>query len=222
MPLGISLFGKADTKEARTENARELAREWQRRLRGEVRTVERSMRQIERDEEKIKRDIKTMAKQGGDPKAIKTLATSLVRSSKAKTRLLSARATMMAAANEVQNIAATSRLADTMSKSTDVMQQMNALVRVPELHESMETMRLEMMRAGLIEEMVDEGLEDIDGPELEEEALAEVDRVLDELAIDASVRMAIAAPAGGGTAVATAGAAPAVAAAHQPAAVAAP
>jgi len=195
MPLGISLFGAAGAPAAQKENAKEMVREWQSKLRGEVRTIERSIRQIERDEDKIKKDIKKMAKEGSDPKNIATLAKSVVRSGKAKGRLYQARASMSAASSELQNVGATMRLADAMKQSTEVTRQINQLVNIPELQEAMSGMAKEMMRAGLIEEMIDEGLEGIDGPELEEEAAAEIDKVLDELAVDAAVRLAVTNPA---------------------------
>mmetsp|Transcript_47957 Transcript_47957/g.107630 ORF Transcript_47957/g.107630 Transcript_47957/m.107630 type:complete len:221 (+) Transcript_47957:54-716(+) len=194
MPLGINLFGKGHTQEAQKESAKEMVREWQRNLRSEARTVDRSIRKIEQEEEKIKKDIQTMAKQGGDPKSIQMLAKSLVRSSKAKDRLYTSRSIMQSAVAELETTAATMRLSDSMSKSTEVMKQINSLVKIPEMEESITSMRREMMRAGLIEELMDEGMAEMDGPDLEVEAEQEVDKVLDDLAIDASMRMAITRP----------------------------
>merc|ERR550514_2387194 len=82
-----------------------------------------------------------------------------------------------------------------MSESTEIMHQVNALVNVPELHTTMSDLRREMMTSGLVSEMVDEGLEEMDGPDLEEAAEAEVAEVLDELAIDAELRMQMGMPA---------------------------
>jgi len=134
------------------------------------------------------------------------LAKTLVRSNKAKGRLYTARATMTATVNELTNMAATMRLASSMEKSTEVMQQVNQLVKVPELQETMQSLQKEMFKAGLIEEMIDEGLEDIDGPELEEEAEVEVDKVLEDLAIDSSIRMAVCKPEAAAAAAVTASA----------------
>ncbi|CAK9051438.1 unnamed protein product [Durusdinium trenchii] len=191
MPLGINLFGSGHTEEAQKESAKEMVRDWQRKLRSEVRGVDRSIRKIEQEEDKIRGEIKAMASKGGDPKSVQMLAKSLVRSSKAKARLYTSRSIMQSAAAELETTAATMRLSDSMSKSTEVMKQMNSLVRIPEMEESISSMKREMMRAGLIEEMMDEGMEDLDGPEMEEEAEAEVDKVLEDLAVDASLRMAI-------------------------------
>ena len=65
-----------------------------------------------------------------------------------------------------------------MSQSTEVLQAMQQLVKVPEVARTMQEMSKEMMKAGIMEEMMEdtfEGLEDQD--ELEEAAQEEVDKV---------------------------------------------
>jgi len=49
-------------------------------------------------------------------------------------------------------------------------------------------------------------LEECDGPDLEEEAGKEVDKVLEELAIDASIRLAVTQPAAAAAAAQSSGA----------------
>lgn len=194
MPLGINLFGAGNSKAAQEQSSKDCLRDWQHSLRSEARSIERSIKKIEQEEGKIKKDIKAIAKNGGDPKSIELLAKSLVRSNKAKARLYTARSTMQATSAELASVVASMRLADTIKTSVVVMRQMNTLVNIPELTETMSSMRKEMMHAGLVDEMMDEAMEDMDGPDMEEEAQAEVDKVLDELAIDASVRIAISKP----------------------------
>lgn len=58
------------------------------------------------------------------------------------------------------------------------MQAMQALLRLPEIAQTMQELSKEMMKAGIIEEMVDEtmsGMEDEE--EMEEAAQSEVDKV---------------------------------------------
>lgn len=65
-----------------------------------------------------------------------------------------------------------------MSQSTEVMQAMQQLVKMPEVAKTMQEMSREMMKAGIMEEMMEdtfEGLEDQE--ELEEAAQEEVDKV---------------------------------------------
>lgn len=66
-------------------------------------------------------------------------------------------------------------MAGSLAKSTEVMQAMQRLVRVPEVAQTMQDMSKEMMKAGIIEEMLDETFEDMeDQDELEDAAQVEV------------------------------------------------
>ncbi len=77
---------------------------------------------------------------------------------------------------------ATLRISNSLEKSTDVMRSMQNLVKVAEVSQVMQEMSREMMKAGIIDEMLEETLEDtLGGEELEEEANAEVDKVLFEI-----------------------------------------
>jgi len=70
------------------------------------------------------------------------------------------------------------RVSGALKKSTEVMSSMQALVRVPEVAATMRDLSREMMRAGIIEEMLEETFEGLeDQEELEDEAQEEVDKV---------------------------------------------
>lgn len=59
---------------------------------------------------------------------------------------------------------------------------MQHLVKLPEISATMREMSKEMMKAGILEEMIDETMESLeDTEEIEEEAQSEIDRVLWEL-----------------------------------------
>jgi charged multivesicular body protein 3 len=77
----------------------------------------------------------------------------------------------------------TARVAGSLQKSAEVMALVNGLVKVPQLMTTMRNMSREMAKAGMIDEMVGEA---IDGAVTEEgedeEAEAEVDKVLMEIA----------------------------------------
>jgi len=71
-----------------------------------------------------------------------------------------------------------------MAASTDVMQCMNDAIKLPALRAQMMEMSREMEKAGLIEEMIGDAMEDaMGGEELEDAANDEVDKVLEELAV---------------------------------------
>jgi charged multivesicular body protein 3 len=69
--------------------------------------------------------------------------------------------------------------------STGIMKNVNALVRLPELTGTMRELSQELVRAGIIEEMVGDAMPDNELLEGEdEEADAEVDKVLSEVLKD--------------------------------------
>ena len=68
-----------------------------------------------------------------------------------------------------------------MKKSTEVMKMMGKLIKVGEVSATMQAMQQEMLKAGVIEEMVDDAMEALDGDDDEEEADEEVERVMTEL-----------------------------------------
>lgn len=63
------------------------------------------------------------------------------------------------------------------------MQAMQKLVRIPEVSHTMQEMSKEMMKAGIIEEMLDETMDVLedDSQEMEDAAQHEIDKVLWEL-----------------------------------------
>lgn len=77
---------------------------------------------------------------------------------------------------------ATLKVSGSLQKSTEVMQAMQRLVRLPEIAETMREMSKEMTKAGILEEMIEETFESLEDSEgIEEEAQGEVDKVLWEL-----------------------------------------
>ena len=79
--------------------------------------------------------------------------------------------------------AANLRLSGALQKSAEVMKSMQALVKVNDVAASMRELSKEMMKAGIIEEMMDDTIESVmdDSEEMEEEAQREVEKILWEV-----------------------------------------
>lgn len=74
------------------------------------------------------------------------------------------------------------RVTGCMQKSVEVMTLMNSLMRVPQMNAVMMAMSREMEKAGLMEEMMDDALGEMDGEEeLDDAAEEEVDKALDDI-----------------------------------------
>ncbi|OQR70692.1 charged multivesicular body protein 3-like [Tropilaelaps mercedesae] len=88
-----------------------------------------------------------------------------------------------------RQIRTTLRVAGSLQKSTDVMRSMQSLVKVPEVAQTMQELSKEMMKAGIIEEMMQDTLDETLGndEELEEQAQEEIDKVIFEVTAGALV-----------------------------------
>lgn len=143
--------------------------------------MDRQIRGIQREEEKVKRSMKEAAKKN-DRDTCVILAKEVLRARKAITRIYTTKAHMNSVQLQMKNQLATLRVAGSLSKSTEVMAAMQRLVRLPEIGAVMQEMSKEMMKAGIIEEMMEDTFESMeDTEEMEEAAQAEVDKVLWEL-----------------------------------------
>mmetsp|Transcript_5745 Transcript_5745/g.22513 ORF Transcript_5745/g.22513 Transcript_5745/m.22513 type:complete len:223 (-) Transcript_5745:107-775(-) len=168
----LGLVQKPDPKEE--------ARKWKREMTRQQRVMDREILSIQREEQKMLKEVKRLAEKGHATGA-KHLAKNIVQARNTMDRLRLAKTQMNSVSMQLQSQLAVLRVSGAMNKSAEVMQQMNDLVKLPELRETMTEMAREMERAGLIEELTTDALESLDDPSTEEQADQEVDRVLLEI-----------------------------------------
>ncbi|KZT62177.1 hypothetical protein CALCODRAFT_426759 [Calocera cornea HHB12733] len=159
----------------------EKVRAWQQRLKSEGRQLDKEIRQLDQAQSKARQSLKQLA-QKGDVKSARILAKEVVRSNKQKERLYVSKARLGSIGVQLSNQLAMAKVTGSLHRSTEIMKLSNQLVRLPQISQAMREMSMEMMKAGIMEEMMDETLQMVDDDEeLEEEADAEVDKVLFEL-----------------------------------------
>ena len=173
--FGLNLFGDSKPK----LSAADQAKNWKRELSKEMRGIDRGVNKLSHAEKGAIKECKKLAKEG-QPKAAKLLAREVVNIRKARDRMLTSKAQMNSVVMSLQLSIATIKMQGCLSKSTDVMQAMGALVKLPELQENMLTMAKEMEKAGLVDEIVQESLEMAE-PDIDIEADAEVSRIMQEI-----------------------------------------
>lgn len=141
--------------------------------------MDREIRAIETAQNKVKVQLKQLAAKN-DLKNCKMLAKEIVRSNKQKDRLYTSKARLNSIRMQLQHQLATLKVSGTLQKSTEIMKLSNSLMRLPELSKTMQEMSKEMMKAGIMSEMVEDAIDtlDEDEEELEEEAEQEVQNVL--------------------------------------------
>ncbi|XP_038046853.1 charged multivesicular body protein 3-like [Patiria miniata] len=172
----MGLFGKTPQKDPK-----EQVQEWTRSLNRESRKLDRQIRSIEREELKVKRSLKDAAKKG-QKDVLKILAKEIVNSRKAVRRIHTSKAQINSVSMQMKNQLALIRMSGAMEKSADVMKYMSQLCRVSDVQATMMEMSKEMMKAGIIEEMVEDTFESLeDDDEMEEATEQEVEKILFEI-----------------------------------------
>ncbi|KAK3899307.1 Snf7-domain-containing protein [Staphylotrichum tortipilum] len=164
-------------------------------LRANMRKLDRDIAQLKATETKTKNLIivaNKRAQRGGAglqkqaQREVRDFARELIRTRKAGQRLVTGRAQLASVQMQVSEAFALRRIEGSIRASVGVMRDVNALVRLPQFAQSMQELSVELMKAGIIEEMVGEVLP-VDGDMLaeeEEEAESEVDKVLGEILKD--------------------------------------
>lgn len=122
----------------------------------------------------------TRAKQA--EKEVRDFARELVRARKTSSRLITSKAQLNSVQMQVNEAFAVRKIEGSIRASVGIMKDVNSLIRLPELAGTMQELSVELMKAGIIEEMVEDTLP-ADGDMLleDEEAEGEVDKVLGEI-----------------------------------------
>jgi len=112
-------------------------------------------------------------------------ARELLRIRKQEQRLSTSKATLQSVGLQVNEAFAMRKIEGSIKSSTGIMKDVNTLVRLPELTGTMRELSQELVKSGIIEEMVSDSMPDQELMEGEdEEAEEEVDKVLGELLKD--------------------------------------
>ncbi|KAJ9149427.1 Charged multivesicular body protein 3 [Pleurostoma richardsiae] len=159
-------------------------------IRSNIRKLDRDIAQVKQVESKTKSLIlqadrraqrdPTRARQA--QKEARDFARELIRARRAGQRLVTSKAQLNSVQMQVNEAFAVRKIEGSIRASVGIMKDVNSLIRLPELAGTMRELSVELMKAGVIEEMVGESLpEDTDLLEDEEEAEGEVDKVLGEI-----------------------------------------
>jgi len=124
-----------------------------------------------------------MAKQANQD--VRIFARELIRVRKQNNRLMTSKAQLNSVQMQVNEAFSVRKIEGSIKASTGIMKDVNSLVRLPELTGTMRELSSELMKAGIIEEMLDDTLGENEMLEGEaDEAEEEVDKVLSEVLKD--------------------------------------
>ncbi|KAL2044199.1 hypothetical protein N7G274_002904 [Stereocaulon virgatum] len=159
-------------------------------IRSNTRKLERDINQLKVLDQKTRQYILQASKRGQrNPSQAKQaaqeariFAKELIRIRKQSSRLATSKAQLQSVQMQVNEAFSVRKIEGSVKASTSIMKEVNGLVRLPELTGTMNELSRELMKAGIIEEMVGDSLPDDELLEGEdEEAETEVDKVLGEI-----------------------------------------
>lgn len=116
-------------------------------------------------------------------KEIRDFARELIRVRKQSARLITAKAQLQSVQMQTSEAFAMLKIEGSIRASVGIMKDVNSLIHLPELAGTMRDLSVELMRAGIIEEMTSDMLPEDDILE-DEEAEGEVEKVLGEILKD--------------------------------------
>jgi len=162
-------------------------------VRKNVRTLDREIQGLKGTENKTRSFIvaadkrakrnPSQAKQAAQEMRI--FARELVRIRKQSSRLHTSKAQLQSVHMQVNEAFSVRKIEGSIKASTGIMKDVNSLVRLPELTGTMRELSQELVKAGIIEEMIGDSMPDNELLEGEdEEAESEVDKVLSEVLKD--------------------------------------
>lgn len=152
-------------------------------IRKNQRELDKQINGLKGSENKTKLLIKQCASRG-DMKSAKMLAKEIYKAEKHRDKLVLSKTQLNSVRLQVNESFALLKVQGSMKSSTSVMKEVNQLVRLPEITASMGQLSQELMKAGIIDEMVTDTLENLDTNDelmMEDEDEQKVDTILDEI-----------------------------------------
>lgn len=171
-------------------SVKEQQRDNDKNLRKASREIDRERRKLEEEEKKLEQEIKRNA-QAGNNDVCKILAKQLIEVRKQKSRTFVANSKITSIGFQNKNIGANIVLTNAMSTTSKTVSEMNKIIRPETIGNTVREFQQANMRMEMTEEMINDTLDDMlteSGDE--EESNAVVDKVLDEIGIEISGKMA--------------------------------
>lgn len=150
-------------------------------LRKNSRQIDKSLLELQGLQNKTKQLIKKSAKKD-DIKSIRIYAKELYQINKQYNRMYTSKAQLESVGMKIEEAYKMQTLTKQMAQSTMLMQEVNQLVHLPQLQNTMVELEKELMKAGIISEMIDDTIDtmELEDEEIDEEANEEVNKIVEE------------------------------------------
>ncbi|CUS20551.1 LAQU0S01e09208g1_1 [Lachancea quebecensis] len=144
------------------------------------RSLDKSLRELNALQSKTQALIKRSAKQN-DTRSVRIYARELYQINKQYKRMYTSKAQLQSVGMKIDEAFRMQSLQENMALSAGLMREVNSLVRLPYLQSSMMELEKELVKSGLISEMIDDTMEmATEDEDMEEEAEQEVKKIVDQ------------------------------------------
>lgn len=168
---------------------KEVLRQETRNLKRNEREIERERLGLQRQEQKLIADIKKAAKEGQTATA-KTLAKQLVRTRGALERMGAMKGQVQSAAVQMKLSNTQQNMVESLADASKAMGNMNATMDPAKMAKTMNEFQIQNEKMDLKQEMMDDALDNLfDDDDIEGEADAVTQQVLDEIGVEVSSQM---------------------------------
>ncbi|CAD6633238.1 CCQ_1a_G0032410.mRNA.1.CDS.1 [Saccharomyces cerevisiae] len=160
-------------------------KEQQRRIRSVLRkngrNIDKSLRELTVLQNKTQQLIKKSAKKN-DVRTVRLYAKELYQINKQYDRMYTSRAQLDSVRMKIDEAIRMNTLSNQMADSAGLMREVNSLVRLPQLRNTMIELEKELMKSGIISEMVDDTMESVGdvGEEMDEAVDEEVNKIVEQ------------------------------------------
>mmetsp|Transcript_42309 Transcript_42309/g.75809 ORF Transcript_42309/g.75809 Transcript_42309/m.75809 type:complete len:439 (+) Transcript_42309:112-1428(+) len=168
----------------RKKSLKERIQEWRRQLQSELRKLERNISGLSQEENKCKREMKSLVKRGQQP-AAKSLARQILRSRAAADRLKQTKTKLAAVQLRLTNEEHSS-VSALQQVDQSLLKDIIEFIDIPEIAKIAGEVKGERRRAQFTAELADEEFDNGLEHQAEIEIEQQVQKLLDELAVDAS------------------------------------
>lgn len=159
---------------------KEQYRKCQQALRKNKRQLDRQIQDLTNIEKKSKNLIKQAAKKG-DMKSARLYAKELRNTQKVNQRMHVSRATIDSIGLKLNEQQQLIKLKGSLQKSTAIMQDMNHLIRLPQISRTVQELSKELTKSGIIDEMVDDVMDTAEWEDEDVDENEEIDELLSNI-----------------------------------------
>ena len=144
-------------------------------LRQSVRQIDREIFATDRLIKTAQRDVENKIKEGANKKVIKMYAKNAIQAQKTKEKHMVTKNKIKGVEYSLNQMIMNIKMTKVMGKATGVMKNINGLAKIPEISKTIMNVQMQMEKHGIINEMIEEGMEDLDDDDID------VDDRVDEL-----------------------------------------